>query len=516
MRTPLALCLIAAMSPLASYGQISPLTPHVPDSVYIQSEIMVGEARYPNGMAFVECLHPFDSAQCNTGWYEVFPDSTVLRGVGPLYEIRNAPANRADTTARIYIGGPYPGDFGVFTSPGGSLGGSKRAKYGPISFYFFHIYQTGSYNPEDPGHVYALFQINPNIGVDEDAMISAFRQFAETATLIVGNDSLAFSEAVTDTTYWDSFPATTTHDLYYGTEWKNNSECNYRKIAVNHFCWPNRRALFKAGDFVDVVVSASAKPAPLAPPGIAPGKLRAWQHRSSGGSTVPGAIWLSWRIPAEGDGPDAQVNEERELQLDYEYKVLRDGDGAWNRFTIEDTRLGEIEVVPIFGGGEIRYQRRRYLVTGLDRHGEYSFCVRAVNALKAGPEACNYDKIYPVSTEGMELPDKVSLHQNYPNPFNPSTTIEFSLDKAQRITLAVYDMLGHEVSVLMDDLRPGGSVQRFVRCLGFYEWHVPVRTSDRGTGRCKDHVPDQVIPLPRRPQAFYGLRCSTTTGHRHR
>ena len=62
----------------------------------------------------------------------------------------------------------------------------------------------------------------------------------------------------------------------------------------------------------------------------------------------------------------------------------------------------------------------------------------------------------PTAIEGVadEIPDAFALEQNYPNPFNPSTTIEFSLDKAQRVTLAVYDMLGREVSVLMDGVRP--------------------------------------------------------------
>lgn len=53
-----------------------------------------------------------------------------------------------------------------------------------------------------------------------------------------------------------------------------------------------------------------------------------------------------------------------------------------------------------------------------------------------------------------EIPDAFALEQNYPNPFNPSTTIEFSLDKAQRVTLAVYDMFGREASVLTDEVRP--------------------------------------------------------------
>ena len=55
-----------------------------------------------------------------------------------------------------------------------------------------------------------------------------------------------------------------------------------------------------------------------------------------------------------------------------------------------------------------------------------------------------------------ELPASFALDQNYPNPFNPSTTIAFSLDKAQPVTLAVYDLLGQEVRVLADGPRPAG------------------------------------------------------------
>ncbi len=60
-----------------------------------------------------------------------------------------------------------------------------------------------------------------------------------------------------------------------------------------------------------------------------------------------------------------------------------------------------------------------------------------------------------VSAEGEEeIPEAFALEQNYPNPFNPSTTIRFALDKAQRVRLAVYDLLGQEVRVLVDGVRP--------------------------------------------------------------
>lgn len=60
-----------------------------------------------------------------------------------------------------------------------------------------------------------------------------------------------------------------------------------------------------------------------------------------------------------------------------------------------------------------------------------------------------------VRSEGA-LPMEFSLSQNYPNPFNPSTRIVFSLPRAERTKLALYDLLGREVRTLVDQEMAAG------------------------------------------------------------
>ena len=55
-----------------------------------------------------------------------------------------------------------------------------------------------------------------------------------------------------------------------------------------------------------------------------------------------------------------------------------------------------------------------------------------------------------------EIPGEFSLLQNYPNPFNPATKIRFSIPKSSNVKLVVYDMLGREAALLVNEqLSPG-------------------------------------------------------------
>ena len=54
------------------------------------------------------------------------------------------------------------------------------------------------------------------------------------------------------------------------------------------------------------------------------------------------------------------------------------------------------------------------------------------------------------------IPTSTYLYQNYPNPFNPTTTIKFQLPGTTHVTLTMFDVLGRQVSVLVNDRRESG------------------------------------------------------------
>jgi len=57
------------------------------------------------------------------------------------------------------------------------------------------------------------------------------------------------------------------------------------------------------------------------------------------------------------------------------------------------------------------------------------------------------------------VPSSYSISQNYPNPFNPSTTIRFEIPKNGFVKLVVYDGIGREVEMLVNENKSAGKYE---------------------------------------------------------
>lgn len=71
-------------------------------------------------------------------------------------------------------------------------------------------------------------------------------------------------------------------------------------------------------------------------------------------------------------------------------------------------------------------------------------------ATEADFATIKYSQTIGIEPIAGEIPTKFSLLQNYPNPFNPVTNIKFEVPKGGFAKLTVFDMLGREIAVLVD------------------------------------------------------------------
>jgi len=81
-----------------------------------------------------------------------------------------------------------------------------------------------------------------------------------------------------------------------------------------------------------------------------------------------------------------------------------------------------------------------------------------VGNLKGGVEFYRNDLVTSVKWNGEEVrPEQSRLFQNYPNPFNPVTVIHYELSKANHVALKIFDVLGREIAILVNEYKPPGT-----------------------------------------------------------
>ena len=83
-----------------------------------------------------------------------------------------------------------------------------------------------------------------------------------------------------------------------------------------------------------------------------------------------------------------------------------------------------------------------------------------LQAFDDGGNASDYsdvvDMIVLWTDLGMAIPEEFAIHQNYPNPFNPVTTLRYDLPENSRVNITIYDMMGREVKILINQTQDPG------------------------------------------------------------
>jgi len=69
------------------------------------------------------------------------------------------------------------------------------------------------------------------------------------------------------------------------------------------------------------------------------------------------------------------------------------------------------------------------------------------------------DVLTGIEQISTELPKTFTMSQNYPNPFNPTTTFQFQMPLSGLVTVKVFDILGREVAILLNEVKSAGVYQ---------------------------------------------------------
>jgi len=121
--------------------------------------------------------------------------------------------------------------------------------------------------------------------------------------------------------------------------------------------------------------------------------------------------------------------------------------------TIQDRRNSVVEFEWQVPGGINRFSR---IYAVLDPDGAMAEIHETNNKGWTVLEVKDGQPTSVADNRDAETPTEFMLGQNYPNPFNPATTISYALPKDSHVKLTVFDVLGRQVSVLIDRAQTAG------------------------------------------------------------
>jgi M6 family metalloprotease-like protein len=90
--------------------------------------------------------------------------------------------------------------------------------------------------------------------------------------------------------------------------------------------------------------------------------------------------------------------------------------------------------------------------------GAYTGATNQVAVIMNGPisQTANFKQLGAAAEWVSEVPEVTTLNQNYPNPFNPKTGVRYQVSGVSDVKITVYDVLGREVAVLVNERKVAG------------------------------------------------------------
>ncbi len=109
--------------------------------------------------------------------------------------------------------------------------------------------------------------------------------------------------------------------------------------------------------------------------------------------------------------------------------------------------------VSLQGQGSVTYRTEySYTDNTVEENKQYDY--RLADVSYSGEKT--YHSVTVLAVETIPVPKSFTLHPAYPNPFNPTTTIRYELITDGHVTLTIYDMMGREVTTLINQHRQTG------------------------------------------------------------
>jgi len=151
-------------------------------------------------------------------------------------------------------------------------------------------------------------------------------------------------------------------------------------------------------------------------------------------SIIENGVQLNWQTATE-------VNN-------YGFEIERANAGTSLDLSLHWETIGFVE-----GHGNSNSPKEYSFIDESVHNGTFSYRLKQIDI----DGNFEYSEIISVETHrGVSLPTEFALEQNYPNPFNPATSIEYSVQSSEFVSLKVYDILGTEVATLVNEKKEAG------------------------------------------------------------